>query len=379
MQTSAAVDAAGGRYELKSEVARGGMGAVYRAYDRLAEREVAYKRLVVPHNRLHALFVGLFQREYDTLVQLKHPAIVDAYEYGFDAQGPFYTMELLTGQGLMELAPLPAREVCRILRDVASALALLHARRLIHRDLSPSNVRLNGEGRTKLIDFGALTPFGPAPNIVGTPGFMAPETLERGSELDQRADLYALGALAYFALTRKTAVRARTLAELPVAFLAPVEPPSRHADVPPALDELVMGLLARNPLARPQSAAEVMERLTAIADLGPEPDEALVAESYMASPRLVGRAAVLARLELALPRSARRARPSSFSQQRGRGAAPYSIISLWRRSSPVPPSSGRRLLWTQRPLVWRSRWCARPGRSTPTCVHRRAKIQSSSS
>ncbi|HKO92994.1 MAG TPA: serine/threonine-protein kinase, partial [Polyangiaceae bacterium] len=291
------------RYELGNLLARGGMGAVYRAHDKLAEREVAYKRLVVPENRSRARFVGLFQREYDTLTQLQHPSIVRAYEYGFDDQGPFYTMELLEGQGLMELAPLPPREVCRILRDVASALALLHARRLLHRDLSPSNVRINGASRTKLIDFGALIPFGQAPDIVGTPAFMAPETLERGRELDQRADLYALGALAYWALTRKTPVQARLLDELPRALLEPIEPPSRHVELPPALDELVMSLLARNPLARPESAAEVMERLTTIAELEPEPDEASVAASYLANPKLVGRAAMLAQLELSLPAS----------------------------------------------------------------------------
>src|ERR1044071_8003004 len=112
-----------GRYQLEAEIARGGMGAVYRAYDRLAEREVAYKRLLAPDARARARFAALFQREYNTLAQLAHPAIVEVYEYGFDEQGPFYTMELLDGHGLVDLAPLPVREVCRVLRDTASALA----------------------------------------------------------------------------------------------------------------------------------------------------------------------------------------------------------------------------------------------------------------
>jgi hypothetical protein len=289
-----------GRYQLKAEIARGGMGIVYRAYDGLAEREVAYKRLLVPEARARARLVGLFQREYNTLAQLVHPAIVQVYEYGFDEEGPFYTMELLDGEGLLELAPLPANEVCRVLRDTASALALLHARRLLHRDLSPSNVRINRDGRAKLIDFGALVPFGTPPDLVGTPAFMAPECFE-GGKLDQRADLYALGALAYWALTRKTAVRARSLADLPTAWLDPIVPPRTLVpEIPKALEELVLSLLARDRLARPASAAEVMERLTAIADLGSEPEEHKVAASYMAHPPLVGRELPIMHLEQAL-------------------------------------------------------------------------------
>jgi eukaryotic-like serine/threonine-protein kinase len=250
------------RYQLRAEVARGGMGVVYQAFDKLAAREVAYKRLLLGSEISRARFVALFEREYKTLSQLTHPAIVSAYEYGFDAQGPYYTMELLDGQGLTDLGPLPYRDVCRVMRDVASALALLHARRLIHRDLSPANVRIQRDGRTKLIDFGALTPFGRATEVVGTPAFTPPEALA-AAELDQRADLYALGALSYWALTRKTAVRAHSLEDLHLAWLEPIVPPSRYApEIPAALEELVLSLLARDPLARPASAAEVIERLT---------------------------------------------------------------------------------------------------------------------
>jgi hypothetical protein len=289
-----------GRYELKAEVARGGMGVVYRAFDRLGQREVAYKRLLTPESRSSARYAALFQREYNTLAQLEHPAIVDVYEYGFDEVGPFYTMELLDGKGLMELAPLPAREVCRVLRDIASALALLHARRMLHRDLSPGNVRVSSDGRAKLLDFGALIPFGVAPDVMGTPAFMAPESFE-GAVLDQRADLYALGALAYWALTRKTAVSARSLADLPMAWLDPIVPPSRHAPgMPQSLEDLVLSLLARDPLARPATAAEVMERLSTIGELDAEPEEHEVALSYIAHPPLVGRDTPLRHIRRAL-------------------------------------------------------------------------------
>src|SRR5687768_1649303 len=122
---------ASGRYQLEAEIARGGMGVVYRAHDRLAQRQVAYKRLIVSSERQRAHWIALFQREYHTLTQLVHPVIVTAYEFGFDEQGPFYTMELLAGGGLTDAAPLLPDEVCRVIRDVASALGLLHARRLL--------------------------------------------------------------------------------------------------------------------------------------------------------------------------------------------------------------------------------------------------------
>jgi tetratricopeptide (TPR) repeat protein len=288
------------RYELGEQIGRGGMGTVHRAYDKLAARDVAYKRLIVPEARLRPRLVGLFQREYDTLARLVHPAIVDVYEYGFDELGPFYTMELLGGEGLMERAPLAAPELARVMRDVASALALLHTRRVLHRDLNPGNVRIVADARTKLIDFGALAPFGVAPDLVGAPPFVAPECLE-GRVLDQRADLYALGALAYWCLTRRTAVRARSFQELPAALREPIEPPSRHApEIPPALDALVLSLLQRDPRARPESAAEIMERLTAMFDLPAEPKEHEVAHSYLTNPALVGRSEPMRLLEHAL-------------------------------------------------------------------------------
>src|ERR1700742_3054853 len=130
-----AVPEPAGRYELRNEIARGGMGVVLHAYDRLAQREVAYKRLQAREGAVHARIASLFEREYNTLARLAHPNIVQVYEYGIDAQGPYYTMELLSGGDLLGAAPMPLRDACSALRDVASALALVHARRLIHRDI----------------------------------------------------------------------------------------------------------------------------------------------------------------------------------------------------------------------------------------------------
>jgi hypothetical protein len=203
-------------------------------------------------------------------------------------QGPYYTMELLDGADLNLLAPLPFREACRHLRDVASSLALLHAHRLVHRDVSPRNVRLTADGRAKLIDFGALSTFGTASEIVGTPTCMAPEALRR-LPLDQRADLFALGAIGYWALTGRHAYPARHVHDLPALWQVPLAAPSQIvAGVPPALDALIISLLSLEPLARPTHAAAVIDQLTAIAGLEPEAHEQ-AAESYLSSGQFVGR------------------------------------------------------------------------------------------
>jgi hypothetical protein len=281
-----------GRYRLEALLAQGGMSAVYRAFDESNGTRVALKRRTV-HDERDA---RMFEREYHTLVSLKHPRIIEAYDYGVDSHGAYYTMELLDGGDLRELVAPPYRTACRYLRDVASSLALLHARRLLHRDITPSNVRVTGDGRGKLIDFGVLASFGVAEVVAGTPPFVPPEALG-GAPLDQRADLFSLGALAYWLLTGRHAFPARAIDELPAAWRTPPVAPSEVCPepkpgagerIPEALDVLVLALLSTNPLARPVSAAEVIDRLTAIAGL--ESDvEPLTAESYFSGTRTVGR------------------------------------------------------------------------------------------
>jgi hypothetical protein len=298
--TPAALDAVRsentGRYRLGKQLAEGGMGSIFLAFDTFARRDVAYKRLRVVNESSRPRITALFEREYHALSQLAHPSIVEVYDYGLDAEGPYYAMELLPGDDLAAAAPVGVAEACRLVRDVASALALLHARRLLHRDVTPANVRLTQEGRAKLIDFGALTEFGRAKEIVGTPAFIAPECLS-GEPLDQRVDLFALGGLAYWALTGRHAYPARSIAELMETWEIPAGPPSGYApEVPKELDELVLSLLELDPVARPPTAAHVIERLTAIASLAPEPEQQRVAYSYLLHPPLVGRSHALEQL-----------------------------------------------------------------------------------
>ena len=323
------------RYELLDEIARGGMGSIHRARDRFTSRQVAYKRMIASSEGARARATALFRREYETLARLPHPNIVQVYDYGIDDHGPFYVMELLSGDDLTKVAPLAPREACRILRDVASALALVHARGLLHRDVSPNNIRLSDDGRAKLLDFGAVTPFGQAKELVGTPVCIAPECLA-GASLDQRVDLYALGAVAYWILTRRTHVRASSFEELESVRDEPLAAPSFHEPaIPRALDDLVLSLLARDPLARPDSAAAVIERLTAIAELPSESDERAVAFSYLAHPPLVGREQVLTKLRASVD-SALRGSGSSLliEAQRGVGrSAAVESVAFYAQSN----------------------------------------------
>lgn len=279
------------RFRVKTELARGGMGAVFLAYDASTGRDIALKRLLPG---APAKVAGLFEREFHILSSLKHPRIIDVYEYGIDDTGPFYTMELLPGSDLREMAPVEVSAACRYLRDVASSLALLHARRLLHRDVSPRNVRTSSDGRCKLIDFGALTSFGVAQDIVGTAPAIPPEALT-GQPLDQRADLFSLGALAYWVLTGRQAYPARHIRDLPDAWTKEPLPPSAHAPgVPPELDRLVLTLLSPDVLTRPASAAEVIDRLTACGGLEPEHDPR-TARAYLVGTAFVERDRALAR------------------------------------------------------------------------------------
>lgn len=278
-----------GRYVLQEKLGEGGMGVVYRAEDQSTQRTVALKQLLLGEfGSQRRMIEVLFEREYHTLARLKHPSIIDVYDYGIEDTGPYYTMELLSGNDLRDLAPMPYIDLCRHLRDVASALALLHAHRLVHRDLSPRNVRLSDDGRAKLLDFGALTSFGRPESIVGTPPFVAPELLHR-LPVDQRADLFALGALAYWGLTGKHAFPAKRLADLSALWSSPPpRPSSLREEVPQPLDDLVMSLLSIDPLGRPAAAAEVIDRLSAIAGL-PAVGLEQSAEGYLLSGKLVGR------------------------------------------------------------------------------------------
>ena len=293
------------RYRVERELGRGGMAVVLEVVDTLTGERMALKRMVPAEQSMRDELERLFETEYYSLAQLAHPRVVQVFDYDHEADGqPYYTMELLDGGDLRSLAPLPAPQVCTLLADIASALSLLHSRRLVHRDVTPRNVRCTRDGKAKLIDFGAVRSFGVPKRLVGTAPFLPPEAIT-SRELDGRSDLFALGATAYFALTNRHAFPARDFKSLRECWATRPPPPSRFAaDVPPELDRLIMSLLQLDPKSRPESAAEVIERLSALA-LIESVEQAVEGQAYLATPTLVGRDNELRRARKVLKRSLR--------------------------------------------------------------------------
>jgi hypothetical protein len=294
-------DVVAGRYQVLRLLGRGGMGSVYAVSDPL-HGEVALK---VVGGSLYAGSEGRlrFKREFHTMALLRHPNTLAVHDLGElqTAGGPllYYSMELFPGVDLDRAGPLGLATIGQLLVEVARALGFIHARGHVHRDLKPQNVRLRLdpvrplELALKLMDFGLMEPIGARRrgDLYGTPSFVAPEVV-RGEAIDGRADLFALGAMAYWLLTGHRPFPSDSLiSSARMAETAPAPPSAQSAllVVSPALDQLVLELCAANPAERPASAEEVIERLGPIfgtsALLG---DEAR--KSYLVASEPVGRA-----------------------------------------------------------------------------------------
>jgi tetratricopeptide (TPR) repeat protein len=297
----------GDRYLIERVLGRGGVGEVLAVREPVTGKQFALKRLL-PGAKPRQIM--LLSREFHTLASLKHPNIIRAFDYGSHEGAPYYTMELLAGSDVEALAPLAWTAVVPILRGVASALSVLHARHLVHRDVGARNVWRTPEGVVKLIDFGTMTNFGPSTTLAGTPPYMPPEAL-RTHVLDQRSDLYALGALGYYLLTGRHAHPARNMADLEQHWaegapaLSRREANVQRAGLPPIpelLEQLIDALLAFSPEARPSSSAEVLERLEQVLP-GGDAGAAFTLEGVLASKAFVGRDSERARLRDLLQRS----------------------------------------------------------------------------
>jgi serine/threonine protein kinase len=213
-RVAALPDLTGTRYELESEIGRGGMGVVYAARDRQLDRSVALKIL-------DFALAG----EAQLIARLEHPAIVPIYETGTLADGrPFYAMKLVSGARLDHyLAAQPTLAEClRVIRRVGEALAFAHSHGIIHRDLKPQNVMVGPFGEVYVMDWGVDA-------VAGTPAFRAPD-----DRLDQRSDIYALGALLQFLLRAPAPPALRAI----VAKAMSTVPTARYPDVPALLADI---------------------------------------------------------------------------------------------------------------------------------------------
>lgn len=199
------------RYQLHEQLGAGGMGAVFRATDRLSGQTVALKRVVTPikdinsaskNENVDSLSMRLaLVHEFEILASMRHPHIISVLDYGFDEQGqPYFTMKLLAQAQTIVTFGRPLRFLSRVnlLIQMLQALAYLHRRSLLHRDLKPANVLVDSEGQVHVLDFGLSAQRNSLPEevVTGTLSHMAPEVL-RGQPPVEASDLYAVGVIAY--------------------------------------------------------------------------------------------------------------------------------------------------------------------------------------
>jgi serine/threonine-protein kinase len=272
-----------GPYTLVSKIGEGGMGAVYRAQHALLKRPTAIK--ILPPERAGQMDLARFEREVQMTSQLTSPHTVSIYDYGRTPDGVFYyAMEFLDGIDLNELVrrdgPMHPGRVVRVLRQVSDALAEAHRAGLIHRDVKPANILLSERGgrsdHAKVVDFGLVKSLLGAADgktaddiVLGTPYYMAPETLRGPDRIDARSDLYSLGATAYFLLTGKPVFEGPS-ADVFASLLrdAPVAPSTRLGrPLPASLEALVLRTLAKSPDERPESVEAFDAALAACADV----------------------------------------------------------------------------------------------------------------
>ena len=269
------------RYRLTSELGRGGMASVFLARDLKHGRDVAVK--VVHPMVASVLGAERFLREIRIMAQLRHPHIVPLFDSGEADGALYYVMPYEPGPSLRQRVAkdgqLPLDDVASILRDVCDALAYAHHNGVVHRDIKPDNVLLAGR-RALVTDFGVARAASEAASeaasgeqgdvSLGTPAYMAPEQIAGDADVDRRADIYSTGVLAYELLAGRLPFEGETRREILTAHLDEVPSPvsTYRADVPAALEELVMRCLEKKKEDRWQSADEMMQRLeTLSADL----------------------------------------------------------------------------------------------------------------
>ena len=288
-----------GRYEIKSELGRGGMATVFLAYDPSFERDVAIK--VLPQVFLHDnLFRTRFTREAKMIASLEHSAIVPVYDIGEDGEQPYIVMRYMSGGSLserLEKQALKLQLTAQITTRLAQALDAAHARQIVHRDLKPGNILFDQYGNAFLSDFGiarleqaGTTLTGGA--LVGTPAYMSPEQIQGDKPVDGRSDIYALGVLVYQMMTGKQPYRSDTPAKaMMMHILQPV--PNILEDqpnLPVECEALIKKAMAKNPDQRFATAGEMAAELEKIAfanasTITPAREPTVVGASTLASSR----------------------------------------------------------------------------------------------
>lgn len=270
-----------GPYRLETTIGSGGMGTVYRGIDERTGDKAAIK--VLPNNMTH--HEGLrerFQREIETLLQLKHPNIVRLFGFGEEDGELFYAMELVDGRSLAEVivkTPIKSwRTVVRYSLAIAAGLRQAHDMGIVHRDIKPANILITRDDKVKILDFGIARLFGAtgvtmAGGIVGTADYMAPEQAF-GEGVTPKADLYSLGALMYAMLARQPPFRGSTVTEIldKLRYNEPIPIDRLVETLPNDLSQLITQLLDKNPENRIPTARALCRRLEALLELPEDTD-----------------------------------------------------------------------------------------------------------
>jgi tRNA A-37 threonylcarbamoyl transferase component Bud32/tetratricopeptide (TPR) repeat protein len=298
-------DTLGEGYRLERELGGGGMSHVFVATETALGRRVVVK--VLPPELSGVVSADRFRREVQLAARLNHPHIVPLLSAGESGGLLYYTMPFVEGESLrtrlVRDGRLPVGEVIRLLRDVGEALAYAHEHGIVHRDIKPDNVLL-ADRHARVVDFGIAKALSEASTtagvsvtgtgmMLGTPLYMAPEQAAGDPRVDQRTDLYALGAVAYEMLTGAQPFAGRSSPQqlLAAHLVEKPEPVAmRRADTPPLLAALVMRCLEKEPDARPQSAAGLLQALESVSSGGAYAAAPAIA---LASRRALGRALAL--------------------------------------------------------------------------------------
>lgn len=262
----------GGRYRPVEKIATGGMGEVWRAADeRMPGTEVALKVLRPDLAGQRTLLLRM-EAEGRNAAGLHHPGLAEVLNYGVEGPSAWIAMELVEGRPLTDFLRggqrvAPAR-VAHVLSATAAALGAAHRGGIIHRDVKPSNLLITPSGQVKLTDFGISiaadqTPMTQAGQVMGTAQYLAPEQA-MGRPATPAGDLYALGVVAYEALAGRRPFTGKNEVDIAFAHVND-EVPALPADVPPALADLVMSLLVKDPTRRPRNADSVARQLETLA------------------------------------------------------------------------------------------------------------------
>jgi len=328
------------RYRIEREIAQGGMAEVYLARDQSLDRLVALKALF-PEFAREPSFVERFRREAQAAANLNHPNIVAIYDWGQESGTYFIVMEYVEGRSLRDLirsdGPLDPGRAADITAEIASALAFAHRSGVVHRDVKPGNVLLTQSGTVKVTDFGiaragtsdGLTQTG---SVMGTATYFSPEQAQ-GLAVDGRSDVYSVGIVLYelvcgvppFSADSPVSVAYKHVRE------EPVPPSQRNPSVPPALEQIIMSALAKDPDHRYQSADDLRADLLRFRrgrPLAAAPVTAIVAEVPTTAVTNAGIGAYAATATIASPRVPVDQTAVYTQPRRSRHPATFTILTL---------------------------------------------------